>query len=343
MRNQIMTNNSNLGLTMALWLAMDNYDHEPEGAPQDDIPIVSVTDLLKPTKALVLSHRVPADENTVDLQDLAAARIGQSIHDAVEGAIHSDDRTQILKALGISENVIDRLRINPSLEDLTADPTIIPYYAERRSFRKITTTNGTEIWISGKFDQVINGQVEDNKIVPVYKYMKMDNSEKSDYALQQGMYRWLNPEMITSDLGKVNFIFKDWRKGDSMRMPDYPPFPVTEMPVQLMGLTETETFIRRKLDEILAAVQCDSEEQMPRCKEEELWKSPDVHKYYKNPETAKKGGRSTKNFDSYPAAMQHKATEGGVGVIVTVPGEVRRCSYCDAAPLCTQRLEYKTE
>jgi hypothetical protein len=82
---------------------------------------------------------------------------------------------------------------------------------------------------------------------------------------------------------------------------------------------------------------------MPRCKDEELWKSPDVHKYYKNPETLKKGGRATKNFDSYPAAMAHKAKQNGIGVIKTIPGEVRRCSYCDGAPLCTQRLEYKTD
>lgn len=340
---QKLTNNSNLSLTMALWLAMDTYDHEPDDAPTDNLPIVSVTQLLKPTRALVLAHRVPEEDSTVDLQDLAARALGQSVHDAIERGVRSPERDRILKMLGVSEKVIDRVRINPTKEEVAASASMLPYYIEKRAYRKIKATNGTEVWISGKFDQVFNGQVEDNKTVPAYKYMKMDNSEKSDFALQQGMYRWLNPDIITSDVGRVNFIFKDWRKGDSQYIPGYPPYPVTEMPIQLMSMEDTEKFIRAKLDEILASVRVTNEADLPRCKDEELWKSPDVHKYYKNPETAAKNGRSTKNFDSYPAAMQHKAQEGGVGIIKTVPGEVRRCSYCDAAPLCTQRLEYKTD
>ena len=343
MAGQKLTNNSNLSLTMALWLAMDNYDHEPDDAPKDDLPIVSVTQLLKPTRALVLAHRVPEEEASVDLQDLAARALGQSVHDAIERGVKSDQRDRILKMLGVSGKVIEKIRINPTKEELEAEPYMIPYYIEKRAYRKITSTNGTEVWISGKFDQVFNGQVEDNKTVPVYKYMKMDNSEKSDFALQQGMYRWLNPEIITSDVGRVNFIFKDWRRGDSEYLPGYPPYPVTEMPIQLMSMEECEKYIRNKLDEILMSARITNEADMPRCREDELWKSPDVHKYYKNPETAAAGGRSTKNFDSYPAAMQHKAQQNGVGIIKTVPGEVRRCSYCDAAPLCTQRLEYKTD
>lgn len=343
MPKQNLTNNSNLSLTMALWLAMDTYDHEPENAPTDNLPIVSVTQLLNPTRALVLAHRVPEEDSVVDLQDLASRAIGQSVHDAIERGVRSPDRDRILKMLGVSGKVIERIRINPTDDEVAADSSMLPYYIEKRAYRKITTSNGTEVWISGKFDQVFNGQVEDNKTVPVYKYLKMDNSEKSDYALQQGMYRWLNPKIITSDIGRVNFIFKDWKRGDSEYVPGYPPYPVTEMAIQLMSIEDTERFIRNKLDEILAAVQIKNEADLPRCKDEELWRSPDVHKYYKNPEAAAEGKRSTKNFDSYPAAMQYKAQQGGLGIIKTVPGEVRRCSYCDAAPLCTQRLEYKTD
>ena len=343
MKNPTLTNNSNLNLTMALWLAMDSYDHDPEDAPQDDLPIVSVTQLLKPTRALVLAHRVPVEDTTTDLQDLAARAIGQSVHDAIDRGIKSEKRNAILKMLGVSGKVIEKIKINPTAEELEAEPYMIPYYIEKRAYRKIKASNGTEVWISGKFDQVFNGQVEDNKTVPVYKYMKLDNSEKSDFALQQGMYRWLNPDLITSDLGRVNFIFKDWKKRDAQYIDGYPPYAVMEMPIQLLSLQDTETFIRHKLDEILASARITHEADLPRCKDEELWKSPDVHKYYKNPETAATGGRATKNFDTYPEAMQHKASLGGVGVIKTVPGEVRRCSYCDAAPLCTQRLEYATD
>jgi hypothetical protein len=343
MRTGILTNHSNLGLTMSLWLADDNYDHEPANAPQDEHPIISVTDLLKPTRALVLAHRVPDKEASTDLQNLVAARIGQSLHDAIERGVKSEKREAIMKALGYPEKVAGNLRINPSDEELAADPEIIAFYIEKRAYRLIQASNGTKIWISGKFDQVIDGRVEDNKTVSSYKYTKMDSSESGEFSLQQGIYRWLNPELILSDVGKVNFIIKDWKRSDAARIPGYPPTAVCEMPVQLMSHADVDVFVRRKLDEILAAVQIQNEADLPECAEEDLWKSPDTHKYYKNPETLSSGGRSTKNFDSYPAAMQYKAQQGGVGIVSTVIGEVRRCSYCDAAPLCTQRLQYKTE
>lgn len=343
MRERPLTNQANLGLTMALWLAHDTYDYEPENAPKDDLPMISATELLKPTKSLVLSNRVPAEENPIDLQDLLAARMGQSIHSGIEDAVVSKKRDQILEKIGAAQHVIDNLIVNPTPEQLKEDTSLIPLYLEQRNYRLIETTNGTKIWISGQFDQVFAGRAEDNKTTSTYKWLKMDQSEKTDFARQLSIYRWISPEIITSEVGIINFIFKDWKKSEASRIENYPPFPVSELPVQLMSLQDTETFIRQKLDEILAAIPLQNDEDMPRCKDEELWKQPDVHKYYKNPETLKKGGRATKNFDSYPAAMAHKSKQGGVGVIKTVPGEVRRCSYCDGAPLCTQRLEYKTD
>lgn len=343
MTTRALQNKANLGLTMSMWLAHDTYDHDPVDAPQDDHPIVSATQLLKPTKALVLGHRVPEEDNELDLQDLVAARMGQSIHTGIEAAVLSEARDEILQRIGTAPHIIENLVINPTKEQLQNNTSAVALYLEQRRYRMVTTTNGTKVWISGQFDQVFAGRVEDNKTTSTYKWLKMDQSEKTDFAIQMSIYRWLDPEIITSDIGTVNFIFKDWKRGEASRIDGYPPFPVSELPVQLMSLEDTEKFIIRKLDEILMTVPMAHEADMPRCKDEELWKQPDVYKYYKNPETAKKRGRATKNFDSYPAAMQHKAQNGGVGAIVTFPGEVRRCSYCDAAPLCTQRLEYQTD
>ena len=336
-----LTNSSGLGLTMALWLASDDYDHDPEDAPTD-APIISVTDLLKPTKALVLGHRVPDEQNNVDLQDLVASRIGQSIHTAIENALKSEARTDILTRIGTANRIKNAIRINPDPEELKKDPSLVPIYVEKRSYRPVITSNGTKIYISGKFDQVLAGAIEDNKIVGVYKYMKMDDGETSDYALQQSMYRWLNPEIITSSVGCVNFIFKDWKRSDVGRIKGYPETQVKEMRIQLMAPEKIEKLIIAKLDDILKCVPMQHEKHMTRCTDEELWRDDPVHKYYKNPETAKNNGRSTKNFESYGEAMAHKA-KMGVGVIVTKPGVVRRCNYCKAAPLCTQRLEYQTQ
>ena len=168
--------------------------------------------------------------------------------------------------------------------------------------------------------------------------MKMDQSEEGDYALQMSMYKWLNPEIITSDVGQINFIFTDWIRRDAARE-GYPPKPAMEVPVQLMDPADAERFIRARLDLIEKNAGFESEADMVRCSDEELWRSDDVHKYYANQETADAGGRASKNFDTYAEAMEFKALKGK-GVIKTVAGEVKRCSYCDAAPLCTQRLEY---
>jgi len=339
MAKTTLKNSTNLGMTLSLWLAMDGYDHDPENAPRDSLPIISVTQLLKPTKALVLGNRVPEQDREVEIVDLAAARIGQSIHTAIENAFEHPDRNKILTSMGASESIMNRIVVNPSAAEIDSNPDMIPVFLEHRAFRKIVSSAGTEVWISGKFDQVVAGKPEDNKTTSTYKYTKMDQTEKGEYALQMAMYKWLNPQLITSDVGQINFIFKDWKRSEVGRINNYPPHAVMEMPVNLMSEQDAENFIRNKIDEIEKNAAHKSEADMTRCTDDELWRSPDKHKYYKNPETAKKGGRSTKNFDTYAAAMAHKMNTG-VGVVVTIPGEVRRCSYCDAAPLCTQRLEY---
>ena len=337
MSNGKLVNNTNLGITMSLWLATDTYDHFPEDAPNDDIPIISVTQLLKPIKALVLAQRIPPGEVETEITDLMNARLGQSIHAAIEHAYGHHNMDLLLRHLGFPASLVDRIVVNPTKEVLEKKQNAFPIYLEKRVYRKIKTSAGTEVWISGKFDQVVGGKPEDNKSTKVYSYTKMDQSESGNYALQMGMYKWLNPEIITADMGQINFILTDWNKRDAGRE-GYPAKPVMEMPVNLMDATDAEKFIRAKLDEIEQNAEL-PEADIIRCKDEELWRSEDVHKYYADPETAARGGRATKNFDSYAEAQNFKATKGK-GVVKTVPGEVKRCGYCEAAPLCMQRLEY---
>ena len=51
-------------------------------------------------------------------------------------------------------------------------------------------------------------------------------------------------------------------------------------------------------------------------------------------------GRSTKNFDSMAEAKAHLSEKGHKGVIKIIPGEVKRCGYCAAYDICTQKDEY---
>lgn len=333
-----LINSTNLGITMALWLGTDTYDYTPVDAPQDDLPIISVTQLLKPTKALILSQMVPEADSQVELVKQAANRLGSSIHMAIEAAFENPNRDVILKSLGFPAQLADNLAVNPNEKFLEDHPNTIPVYLEKRAYRKIKTSAGTEVWISGKFDQVIGGEPEDNKSTKAYSYIKMDQSERGNYALQMAMYKWLSPKLITSEMGKINFIFTDWKASEVSRIDNYPPYPVMEMAVPLMDEQTAEKFIRAKLDDIEKNAVL-SQDDMVRCADDELWRGDDVHKYYADPDTAARGGRATKNFETYAQAMNFKQ-EKGKGVIITVPGEVKRCSYCDAAPVCKQRLEY---
>ena len=46
--------------------------------------------------------------------------------------------------------------------------------------------------------------------------------------------------------------------------------------------------------------------------------------------------RSTKNFKTMDEALIRKSSDGDVGKIVTVPGEVKACRYCSVVNICTQ-------
>ena len=159
----LITNNTNLGLSMVLWLGHDSYDHNPEGAEDIDGPIVSATTLLKPTRSLILGSRIQGSDAEVDIASLGAARIGQSIHGSIEDAFASPNRDALLEKMGYPPGLIKKLRINPTAADIEADPSIVPIYLEQRAFKQVTLTSGAKLWISGKYDQVIAGQVEDNK------------------------------------------------------------------------------------------------------------------------------------------------------------------------------------
>ena len=79
------------------------------------------------------------------------------------------------------------------------------------------------------------------------------------------------------------------------------------------------------------------EKDIPDCSMEELWQSEPQFKYFSNPN--KTDGKSTKNFDDRGEAYAHLSTKG-VGVIKEIPGEPKRCGYCDAWDICEQRQRY---
>lgn len=312
-------NTSSISLSLGAWLATDSYDHDTR--PN----VISATTLLKPLRQIILGARIPPEDVVVDLSAMVSSRMGSAIHDAIERAWNGNYK-QALADLGYPQRVIDRVIVNPPAgQDLT---DCIPVYLEQRSEKKVGK------WIvTGKYDFVGDGRVEDFKTTSTYTAVNNTNDDK--YILQGSLYRWLNPTIITKDVMAIQWIFTDWSKAKAMQDPKYPQARTQEKLFQLKALQETQTFVERKLaliDQYWNA----PEDQIPACNDEELWRSEPVYKYYKSGDTT--AARSTKNFGSMQEAHHYMHTDGkGLGAIKTVPGQVTACRYCNAFALCSQK------
>lgn len=326
---QDLTNHSGFGLAVAVWLAHDEYSNGAEEFPGENV--ISVTALLKPTRQTILEHRRPPEERIGDVADLVAPTLGHAIHDSIEKAWLTGYK-RALQRLGYPQKMIDKIKINPE----TVEDGDIPVYLEQRDYRRIQINNHSVI-VSGKFDQIIDGEVNDTKSTSVYTYTS--GSKEEDYRFQGSAYRWLNPKKVTKDVMNIQFVFTDWSRAMLKSNPKYPPSRLHEHKIELMPLEETERRIKAKIMEIIH-YQHEPEEKLPRCTDKELWKSETEYKYYSDPAKAKAGGRATRNFkNDYHAALRHR-DEKGKGVVVTIPGEVKACLYCGAYDLCSQRKEY---
>lgn len=306
------TNTSNIPLPLAVFLATDHYDYVPG--------VISATSLLKPIRQLILADRLSSEDNLVELSDMVSSRMGTAIHTAIEQAWLNP--TKALKSLGYSDDIIQRIKVNPT----TVEENDIPVYMEKRSFKKVG--NHT---ISGKFDFVAEGKVHDFKSTSVYGYLNQSNASK--YILQGSLYRWLNPDIITKDEMLIHYIFTDWSKAESLRNSNYPKARVHSQKYNLLGLDEIEQFVKDKL-ELYDSMKHQQEKDIPYCTDEELWRKPTVWKYYKNANAT----RATKNFDNPSEAYALQQTNG-VGEVREVKGTVSACKYCPAFLLCSQKDE----
>lgn len=313
----LYANVSEVPLALAVFLASDFYDHD------DDPHTISATALLKPLRQIILAARVPPGDGLVNLADMMASRMGNAIHDGIEKAWTTNYKAA-MAALGLPQRVIDRIRINPKPEELTED--ILPIYLEQRLKRQLGKWT-----ISGKFDFVGEGRVQDFKSTGTFTYKKQTNAEK--YTQQGSIYRWLDPQLITQSEMDIHYIFTDWKPSMAKTDPSYPPRRFHKQSFPLMSLVETENFIRRKLEMIEQYWDAD-EDDIPLCDDSELWRSEPQFKYYKNP---LKTARSTKNFETRPEAMIRMAEDGNVGIVKEVPGQVTACKYCPAFAACSQK------
>lgn len=311
-------NTSNIPLSLAVWLANDDYDYDP------DPMVVSVTSLLKPVRSIVLGMRMPKGDNP-DISDVIQSSMGQAIHSDIERAWTNRRKREVaLLNLGYPRKIIEKMVVNPGDTDLIPAGAY-PVYLEKRTKRKLGKWT-----LSGKFDFVAEGKLRDFKSTGTYNYINQGNATK--YMQQGSMYKWLNPAIIINDHMAIDYVFTDWSAIKAKSDKAYPQARVLSQDFLMMTLEETEHFIQTRLNQIDRFMDA-PQEHLPKCQGEELWQSKTTWKYYKNP--AKKS-RSTKNFYSAAEASLRLSADGNVGVIDVIPGEVKFCRYCNAVSVCTQ-------
>lgn len=322
-----VTNNLGISLPIAVWLLHDDYDY----VNLDHY--ISVTTLMKPLRQIVLAKRIPRGSATPpDVSDFIARSLGNSIHTAMEYAWRNDPQSKLMR-MGYPQAVVDRIRVNPEPAELT--PDTIAIYLEQRHHRAF------EGWtIGGKFDMVTEGIVNDTKTTSAYGWMYGTRDE--EHILQGSLYRWIDHAQdhrkITEDFMRVNYIFTDWQKAAAKQKPEYPQKRVEMKEYPLMSLAKTEEWVNWKLAQVKKYLNA-PEDQIPECTDEELWRSDAQYKYYADP--SKTDGRSTRNFTNLAEAHQYwKVDKGGKGIVITKPGEVKRCGYCDSYDICTQKDQY---
>jgi len=314
------TNNTGIPLSIAVWLCADEYDYI------DQCNHISVTTLLKSPRQIILSQRIEPDlHNVPDVSEVMSRKFGTAIHGSIESAWLKDYKNSLTK-LGYPEKIINRIKINPEPSELSEET--IPIYMEKRTFREIEGFN-----ISGKYDFVGDGTLDDFKTTGVYSYMTGTNEWK--YKLQGSLYRWLNPEIIKNDYMNIQFIFTDWAKHEAKNKADkgYPQTRMFQHKVKLMSVAETEIWVSNKL-KLIKSLLDKPEHELPYCDTQDLWQDAPTFKYYKNPANTT---RSTKNFNTNAEAMIRWIEDGRVGTILEVPGSAKGCMYCDAFNLCTQK------
>ena len=326
-----ITNDNGISLPLAVWLLHDEYDYN------NDEKYISATSLLKATKQIILSKRIPSSDRTADVVDFLASRFGHAVHDSIEKAWRSDKLPSMMKRLGYPDKVADNLVVNPSDEFLKANPDTIPVWIEQRSIKEVTLPDGTKWKIGGKFDMVLDGRLFDTKTTSVYAYLK--GNKDDDYGLQGGIYKWLNEDKITSEHVFIQFLFTDWQRSQSKQNPNYPQHKALEYPVVMPSHADVESFIIGKVHE-LSRLWDAPEDKIPDCTDKELWRSEPQFKYYSDPEKAKDpNARSSKNFDNLAEANAHM-NEKGKGTVVTKLGEPKACEYCPAFDICKQKDQY---
>lgn len=194
---------------------------------------LSITTLLKPVQETVLIQRHNEDI-TVDAMERLFSLLGSGVHAVLE-KVESKD--------------------------------IVPI---ERLFWEIEGRK-----ISGKYDLIRkkSNKVTDFKVTSAWSVVY--GSRIDDWRHQLSSYRYLyfkNKKVLLSDVGSIIGIFRDWRESDAQKE-GYPKQPIMEMNVKLLGIDETESFLKDKVKNIIRTEPL-ADNRLPQCSDEDRWFNP---------------------------------------------------------------------
>jgi hypothetical protein len=188
--------------------------------------------------------------------------------------------------------------------------------------RLYAEVNGWQV--SGQVDRMHCdlGKLSDYKVTTVYKKNGSDS-----WTRQLNVLRWLahkNGHEINQL--EVIGIFRDWRKTEAERNPDYPQAAIQAIPVPLWSLEDAEEYITERV----YAHQAASRGEAVPCTDEERWFSGNSYAL------TKRGAKRATRVSSDPREFGEVDFENYS--IEVRAGEFKRCEhYCDVREFCAQR------
>jgi hypothetical protein len=203
-----------------------------------------------------------------------------------------------------------------------------------------TTLDGWSI--SGAIDlqTVENGtiKVSDYKTTGAWAVM----NEKADWTSQLNIYAWLvqTTKGIPVSSLEIVAIIRDWAKREADRKDDYPQAPIVTIPITLWSMEESESFIRKRIDQHAdALMSSETGSDLPKCSPEDMWERQSAWAVKKI-----KGVRAKSVHYSEEDANKALEVAGKEYAIEFRPGERVRCqNYCAVSQFCEQWAQYRRE
>jgi hypothetical protein len=251
----------------------------------------TVTEIIGPPQLATL-RRKHAEEIEEDVSDRIWALLGQVVHD-------------ILRRANVSDLVESR------------------YATEVLGWK-----------VSGQFDRLslmpgeggFAGLLQDYKVASVWEAIYGVKPERTQQL--NLLAEILRRNGFNIGALEIVFIFRDWKKSEARRDPQYPQVQVLRQPISLWTSSQATRFLEQRV-----RVHQDARNSgiLPECSEEDRWARGTRYAVMKPG-----GKRAVKLCDTMQEAKQHAATIKGAYVTVRLGESIRCTGYCPVKDFCPQ-------